>query len=182
MSFATGGEGIGIALDDYVSNSSVEHSYSHHNAGTGIMLTHESSNNVASYNVIANNGSIGLVVNGYSAGSSNITVLNNTIYGNKSYGMVAWKPVNGLTIKNNILVNNIGYGIGFSSTGITNYTVANNLAFGNTQGRRPMYLVRRERLWRTRYLRPRRAEISACKHHRRRSMRDSTLERRISSD
>ena len=31
--FATGGEGIGIALDDYVSNSSVEHSYSHDNAG-----------------------------------------------------------------------------------------------------------------------------------------------------
>ena len=47
--------------------------------------------------------------------------------------MVAWKPVNGLTIKNNILVNNIGYGIGFSSIGITN-TVAKNPAFGNTQG------------------------------------------------
>ena len=32
--------------------------------------------------------------------------------------MQAWKPVNGLTIKNNILVNNAGYGIGFSATGI----------------------------------------------------------------
>ena len=132
--FATGGEGAASHFDDYVNNSSVEHSYSHDNAGPGIVLAHQSSNNVASYNVIARNGSIGLVVNGYSAGSSNITVLNNTIYGNKSYGMVAWKPVNGLTIKNNILVNNVGYGIGFSSTGITSYTVANNLAFGNTQG------------------------------------------------
>jgi hypothetical protein len=63
-----------------------------------------------------------------------MTVFNNTIYGNKSYGMVAWQPVSGLTIKNNILVNNVGYGIGFSSTGITSYTVANNLFYGNTQG------------------------------------------------
>ena len=62
-------------------------------------------------------------------------MVNNTIYGNKSYdGIAVWKPVNGLTIKNNIVVNNVTYGIGFSSTGITNYTVANNLIFGNTLG------------------------------------------------
>ena len=131
--FLGGGEGIGIAFDDYVSNSSVEHSYSHDNGGTGIMLVHNGSNTTASYNVIANNGSFGLVVNGGGNGVSNVQVINNTVYGNKSYnGIAVWGTVNGLTIKNNIVVNNVGFGIGFSWTGITNYTVANNLIFGNT--------------------------------------------------
>ena len=102
--------------------------------GVGLALGHESSNNVASYNVIARNGSIGLVVNGWSSGSTNMSILNNTIYGNKNYGIVAWNPASGLTIKNNIVANNIGYAIQFSSTGVTNYTVANNLFFGNTLG------------------------------------------------
>jgi len=127
-------EGIGICLDDFSNNSSVEHSYSHDNARAGLALAHEGSNNTASYNVIASNGRYGLVVNGNSAGSNNIQVLNNTIYGNNGYGIQAWQPINGLTIKNNILVNNVGYGIGFSSVGITNYTVATNLIFGNTLG------------------------------------------------
>ena len=117
-----------------------------------------------------------------SSGSSNIAVLNNTIYGNKNYGMVAWKPVSGLTIKNNIVVNNIGYGIEFSSTGITNYTVANNLVFGNTLGTTAYVSGATERSWRIPYSLPQRAEISACKHHRQRSMRDSTLDRRIRLD
>ena len=129
---STSSEGIGIAFDDYVSNSSVEHSYSHDNAGAGLVLAHQASNNTAAYNVIANNGSHGLVVNGGSAGGSNIQVLNNTIYGNKTYdGIAVWKPINGLTIKNNIVVNNATHGIGFTHDGITNYTVANNLLYGN---------------------------------------------------
>ena len=126
-------EGIGISFDDYTRNSSVEHSYLHDNARTGLVLAHRGSNNTASYNVIANNGVYGLVVNGKS-GSNNIQILNNTIYGNKGYGIQAWQPINGLAIKNNILVNNAGYGIGFSATGITNSTVVSNLIFGNTLG------------------------------------------------
>ena len=66
--------------------------------------------------------------------ANNIQILNNTIYGNKGYGIQAWQPINGLAIKNNILVNNAGYGIGFSATGITNSTVVSNLIFGNTLG------------------------------------------------
>jgi hypothetical protein len=73
-------------------------------------------------------------VNGYSAGTSNIQILNNTIYGNNGYGIQAWQPINGLTIKNNIVVNNAAYGIGFSASGISSYTVATNLIFGNTKG------------------------------------------------
>jgi hypothetical protein len=131
--FMGGGEGIGICFDDYTGNSSVEHSYSHDNAGAGLVLAHEASNNTASYNVIANNGSFGLVVNGAAVGANNINVFNNTIYGNKNYdGIAVWNTVNGLTIKNNIVANNVGYGIGFTSSGPTNYIVANNLIFGNT--------------------------------------------------
>ena len=98
-------EGIGISFDDYANNSSVEHSYLHDNARTGLVVAHRGSNNTASYNVIANNGGFGLVVNGKS-GANNIQILNNTIYGNKGYGIQAWQPINGLAIKNNILVNN----------------------------------------------------------------------------
>jgi hypothetical protein len=127
-------EGIGICFDDYSNNSSVEHSYSHDNARSGLALAHQGSNNTASYNIIAANGVYGLVVNGGSTGSNNIQVFNNTIYGNNGYGIQAWQPINGLTIKNNILVNNAGYGIGFSASGITNYTVATNLIFGNARG------------------------------------------------
>jgi hypothetical protein len=127
-------EGIGICFDDLTSNSSVEHSYSHDNARAGLALAHEGSNNTASYNVIAANGVYGLVVNGNPGGSSNITILNNTIYGNNGYGIIAWQPINGLTIKNNILVNNAGYGIGFSSTGISGTQVATNIIFGNKLG------------------------------------------------
>lgn len=127
-------EGIGICFDDYTSNSSVEYSYSHNNARAGLTLAHQGNNNAASYNVIAFNGVYGLVVNGYSAGTSNIQILNNTIYGNNGYGIQAWQPINGLTIKNNIVANNAAYGIGFSAAGISNYTVATNLIFGNTKG------------------------------------------------
>jgi hypothetical protein len=132
--FSAGNEGHGIAFDDYVGNSSVEHSYSHGNAGTGLVL-HESSNSSASYNVIANNGTLGVVINGNAAGSSNIAVVNNTIYGNSYAGIAAWGPgVTGLTIENNIVVNNGTYGLAFTWNGITNYTVATNLIFGNTLG------------------------------------------------
>ena len=97
-----------------------------------VSCVRQASNNSASYNVIANNGSFGVVVNGGSGGS-NIQVFNNTIYGNKKYnGIAVWSTINGLTIKNNIVANNAGYGIGFTYNGITNYTVANNLIFGNT--------------------------------------------------
>ena len=118
--------------------------------------------------------------------SSNVQVINNTVYGNKSYnGIAVWGTVNGLTIKNNIVVNNVGFGIGFSWSGITNYTVANNLIFGNTYAaadQAPIYLVRRERSRLIRCLLLRRAAISVCKRPRRRSMRDSISDRRISVD
>jgi parallel beta helix pectate lyase-like protein len=131
---STGSEGHGIAFDEYASNSSVEHSYSHGNAGVGLMLSHESTNNSASYNVIANNGSLGVVINGGDVGSSNIAVINNTIYGNSYAGIAAWKPVTGLTIENNIVANNATYGLAFTYDGVTNYTVAANVISGNTLG------------------------------------------------
>jgi hypothetical protein len=131
---ANGAEGHGIAFDEHSDNSSVDHSYSHGNGGAGLLLSHESSNNSASYNVIANNGGLGVVINGGDAGSSNTVVVNNTIYGNRYAGIAAWKPITGLTIENNIVVNNGTYGLAFTYDGVTNYTVASNLIFGNTQG------------------------------------------------
>jgi hypothetical protein len=131
---STGSEGHGIALDEDVSNSSVDHSYSHGNGGAGLMLSHQSANNTASYNVIANNGTLGVVVNGGSTGSSNVAIINNTIYGNGYAGIAAWTPVTGLTIENNIVANNATYGLAFSWDLGTNYTVATNLISGNTLG------------------------------------------------
>jgi len=77
---------------------------------------------------------LGVVVNGGSTGSSNVAIINNTIYGNAYAGIAAWKPVTGLTIANNIVANNATYGLAFTYDGVTNYTVATNLISGNTLG------------------------------------------------
>jgi hypothetical protein len=128
------GEGIGIVFDDFTNNSSVEGSYSHDNAGAGMAVAHQGSNNTASYNVVSRNKGQGIVVNGSTAGSNNVQIFGNTIDGNGGYGIQVWQPVNTISIKNNIVSNNTGYGIGFSSTGISSSVVANNVLFSNTLG------------------------------------------------
>lgn len=131
---SAGSEGIGIVTDDFTSNSTITASYSHHNAGAGIVVAHQGSNNTATYNVVSYNGGSGIVVNGNAAGSNNLRILNNTIYGNASDGITAWQPIDHLSISNNIIAQNGGFGIGFSLSGITNSEAKTNIISGNTSG------------------------------------------------
>lgn len=127
-------EGHGFCYDDLSSSGVITNCFSHHNAGAGIVLAHQGSNNVCAYNVVSHNGKYGLVVNGTSAGANDNAMYNNTIHSNGGPGIQVWSPVNVVTIKNNIIAGNSGYGIAFSSSGITGPVVSTNVIFNNTAG------------------------------------------------
>ncbi len=131
----TGGtEGIGFVFDDFTGSSTVKYCYAHHNVGYGIALAHQASNNVGAYNVVVLNSGGGIVVNGNAAGSNNTLVYNNTIVSNTGNGLEVQTLSSGNIIKNNLISSNTGWGILFSASGITGYTVATNLIYNNTAG------------------------------------------------
>lgn len=129
-----GSEGIGFAFDDESGNGSCTYCYTHDNKGPGIAAGHQADANLIAYNVSANNGGAGIVLNGDPAGSDNVLIYNNTCVDNDSHGIEVLNPTTGALIKNNIVANNGGFGIRFTSSGNTSYTVATNVIYNNTSG------------------------------------------------
>jgi parallel beta-helix repeat protein len=131
-----GSAGAGILLHTNALNTTITRNYVHDVGPAGGTLYHgiyiEGSGHVVTHNLFAHiNGGYG--IQAYSS-PSNIVIAENTAVGSQTRaGIVVQSSGGNITVANNILANNATYGISFQACG-SGCTVDNNITWGNAQG------------------------------------------------
>jgi hypothetical protein len=133
----TGTNGQDGVYEDNVSGNSYIGNYIHDNGRPGSNLDHGlylcGDNTLVINNVSIRNASDGLQISGdYTA--SNMEVYNNVFAWNGHDGIILWETMNGIDIRNNICINNGGYGICFSGATGSGVVMDYNSLYGNPEG------------------------------------------------
>ena len=136
---STSTDGMDGAYDGESTSGNIYYgNYIHDNGRTGgSNLDHGlylcGSNEQVINNILVRNDATGLQIAGYLT-VSNLRVYNNVIAWNGHSGIILWQALNGITIENNLIYANGGYGIGsYAATG-GGVVVDHNLTSGNGDG------------------------------------------------